>query len=66
MKLFKDLSLKEEIQTLDLGIVDAGTSEKFTYYVFNNKEAKLTNIKFTVDHSEVFVISSPKELKREI
>ena len=62
MKLYKDSDLQEEIVSLDLGIVTAGETKKYTYYVYNDTNAKLENIKFQVSHKEVFILEAPKEL----
>jgi hypothetical protein len=63
MKIFKDNDLKNEIIDLDLGIVEAGTSEKFTFYVYNDQLPALINLEFIISSPEVKIISSPKELK---
>jgi hypothetical protein len=62
MKLYKDRELKEEIEILNLGIVEAGEVASFTYYVYNETQAEMKTLLFKVDHPEVKVINAPKEL----
>ena len=45
-----------------MGIVPAGETEKFTFWVFNDSNASLRNLEFTVEHVEVEVSIAPKEL----
>lgn len=63
MKIYKDSSLKEEIKTLDLGVVDAGTTKEFSFYVLNDTVAKLENIVFDINNTEVAIKIAPSELK---
>lgn len=65
MRLFKDSQLQEEITTLDLGVVSAGDKKKFTFWVLNDSNAKLENIKFQVSHKEVFILEAPTELSKK-
>ena len=62
MKFYKNENLTEELITLDLGIVEAGESKQFTFYVFNDSLAHLTDLEFEILHQEVIVISAPKDL----
>ena len=62
MKLYKDRELKEEIEILDLGIVEAGEVASFTYYAYNETQAEMKTLLFKVDHPEVKIINAPKEL----
>jgi len=63
MKLFKDPALTEPIQNLDLGIVAAGETAEFTFYVYNDTLAEVKELVFKVENSEVKIIRAPKELK---
>ena len=47
---------KEVVSELNLGIVSAGESKQFTFYVENDSNARLINLAFTVEHKEVSVI----------
>ena len=62
MKIFKDSSLKEEVTTLDLGIVQAGSSKQFEFYIYNDTEADLMELNFSIDNNEIKIISTFKEL----
>ena len=63
LKIYKDSSLKEEIvDTFDLGIVQAGDRKEYEYYVYNDSKAELKQLKFSVTHKEVVVISYPDNL----
>ena len=65
MKIYKNKDLTAEIKdnTLDFGIVPAGELKRFTYYVYNEKEAYLKNLKFEIKHDEVRIAEYPTELK---
>ena len=62
MKIYKDKNLTQEIELLDFGIVLAGESKTFTFYVLNNSNALLKDLEFTVDHDELEILKSPNEL----
>lgn len=62
MKIYKNKDLKEEIEVLDLGIVEAGDKKSFTFYVKNDSNAYLRNMEFMVDHAEVKVLRAPREM----
>lgn len=62
MKIYTDKKLTNEIKVLDLGIVDAGDTKQFLFYVVNDSNAYLKDLEFSVEHSEVKVIKAPKEL----
>ena len=65
MKLYKNKELTEEISVLDFGIVEAGESKIFTFYVKNDSDAELKNLSFSVDHKEVTMVESPKSLLKK-
>lgn len=62
MKLYKNKELTEEITILDLGILEAGESKLFNFYVKNDSEAELKNLIFSVENKEVTIVESPKIL----
>ena len=62
MKIYSDKDLSKEVSILDLGIVLAGETKKFTFYVENNSSAHIKNLEFTVSHPEVEVMEAPEEL----
>lgn len=65
MKLYKDASLKEEITELDLGTCLAGDKQEYTYYLYNDTNAEVKELKLSVENSEVKIISYPETLKRK-
>lgn len=62
MKIFKNKELTEEVEILDLGIVEAGNTATFTYYIYNETLAEMKNLIFKVESLEVKIISAPEEL----
>lgn len=63
MKIFSDKELSKEIQTFDLGTLDAGDNKEYIYYILNdNKDAILDDISFKLNNSEVSFIKYPKRL----
>jgi len=65
MKVYKDKALTKEItaKTLELGIVPAGESRKFEFYIHNNTKAWIRELQFKVEHAEVRVMDAPTELE---
>ena len=63
MKIFKDALMTQEVDILDLGIVPAGETKKYAYYVFNDVSALIIDLQFTVEHKEVKVVKAPETLK---
>jgi len=54
MKFFKDPGLQDPIESVDLGIVPAGKSQKVTVYVKNDlPRAELVDLKFSAESCEV-------------
>lgn len=67
IKIYKDKSLTEEIEdnTFEFGILLAGESKQYTFWVVNSSEAYLKSLEFIVDHNEIKIIKSPKELSSQ-
>jgi len=65
MKLYKDKELKNEIINLDFGIILAGESKKYEFYLLNDSEAILQSLSFKISHSEIKILETPKELSRK-
>ena len=59
MKIFADPELKKELKILDLGIVQAGDSKDYTFYVHNDFVADLKELKFTNNNEEIKILSNP-------
>jgi hypothetical protein len=62
MKIYLDKDLTQEITLLDLGIVPAGETKQFIFYVFNDSGAHLKELEFSVEHEEVKITQAPEEL----
>jgi len=65
MKIYKDKDLKNEVTTLDFGIVLAGESRQYEFYLLNDSEAILQSLSFKISHSEIKILETPKELSRK-
>ena len=64
MKLYKNANLTEEIDLiLDLGIVQAGDTKEYEFYVYNETNAELINLSFSLNHNEIEVLSFPQKLQ---
>jgi hypothetical protein len=61
--LFLNNLCTKEINELDLGIVPAGSSKLFKFYVKNESKASLIELKFEVNNKEVKLIKYPTALK---
>jgi hypothetical protein len=62
MKLYKDELLTEEILDFDFGIVMAGESKSYPFYVYNDTKATVDSLEITAAHKEVKVSDYPKKL----
>ena len=64
IKIYIDKNLTQEIDgdELDLGIVSAGETEKFSFYIANESNHRFENLQFNVGNKEVKIIDFPKEL----
>jgi len=65
MKLYKDSELTKEVKhdKLDFGMVLAGDTQEYTYYVYNDTTAELASLSFNTENPEVKVIEAPEILK---
>jgi len=65
MKIYSDPSLQDkyEVKDLDFGIVLAGDTKKITYYLYNETEAEVVELKASVENTEVKIIDCPTGLK---
>jgi hypothetical protein len=50
------------VGAFDFGIVSAGESKKYTFYVKNDRMACLRELKFDVFHKEVTIVEAPTSL----
>lgn len=64
MKIFKDQELKHEVEEeLDLGIVDAGKSKTYEYYIVNETDNDLVDLTVSTVSNELEVIQHPTQIK---
>jgi len=64
IKVYTDKKLTNEIEddTFDFGIVEAGETKQFHFWILNDSDAYLKNLDFIIEHREVKVIKYPIEL----
>lgn len=67
MKIYLDKKLTREIEdkTFDLGVVLAGETKQFEFWVLNDSNAYLKKLEFKIEHKEVKVIEAPTELQAQ-
>jgi hypothetical protein len=65
MKIFKDRDHKQEVSELDLGIVKAGDSKKYLFFLYNDTKANLVDVVVAINHKEVKIVESPKIIDAE-
>jgi hypothetical protein len=63
MKLYKDDTLKEEIQTFDFGTVLAGDKQEYKFIIHNEKACEVRQLKCEINHPEVTIKKCPETLK---
>jgi hypothetical protein len=56
MKMYTDPELKNEMKSINFGIVDAGTCKDLKVYILNDSDAMLTNLKFQLPVIEGLII----------
>lgn len=65
LKFYKDKELTQEItdnSVLPLGIVQAGDSKEFKFWVYNDSKASLLDLQFIIDNEEVEILQAPKDM----
>ncbi|MFH0805957.1 MAG: hypothetical protein V1901_03730 [Patescibacteria group bacterium] len=64
MKVFKNSQLTDpvNIEKLDLGTLEAGIEKEFEFYLLNDSMAILMGLSFSVDNSEIEIITSPQTM----
>jgi len=64
MKIYKDKGLTIEVDNeLDLGIVDAGKSKTYKYYIVNETSNDLVDLVVSTVSSELEIIQYPIQIK---
>ena len=65
--MYKDRNLKEQIEYIDFGIVEAGTSKEIIIYLYNDTRAVLTNLEFVkpnmAEPNSLVVAKMPKTIQ---
>ena len=62
MKIFKDKSLREAVtsNTLDLELVEGGSTRKYIYHILNDhQKGEIRNLKVVVDNKEIEILKCP-------
>lgn len=54
---------KEEVSTLDLGILEAGKKKEYGFFIHNDGEARATKIDVEISHDEIVVVKFPENLE---
>jgi hypothetical protein len=63
MKIYKDKNLTQElVEILDFGILEAGNTKQFTFYILNDTNAHLKELEFTIEHKELKILEYPQDL----
>jgi len=62
MKLYKDKELKNETINLDFGIVLAGESKQYEFYILNDSFATLKSLSFKITHPEIKILEAPTDI----
>jgi len=62
MQIFKNKNLTDQIDILDLGIVEAGETATFIFYVYNETVAEIKDLVFKIESPEVKIKNAPEEL----
>lgn len=63
MKIYSDKELKNEIGTqFDFGVLPAGTSKIYEYWIKNDKSSVLKQLTFSLAHEELKIVEAPTEI----
>jgi len=63
VKIYKTQGLTEEVKELDFGITLAGDTKETEYYLYNDTEADVIDLKATVENPEVIIKECPQTIK---
>ena len=63
MKIYADKELKKQVEELDFGIVLAGETKTFEFFLHNDTVAEVDEIVPSVANAEVEILAYPKNLK---
>jgi len=65
LKFYKDKELTQEIvdnSVLPLGIVQAGESKEFRFWIYNDSKASLLDLQFIINNEEIEILDAPKDM----
>lgn len=65
IKIFKDEALTNQVidEVIDLGIVKAGETKRFTFWLLNDTKAEIRELKIDINHDEIKVLDVPKHIE---
>jgi hypothetical protein len=63
MKIFTDAQLKNEVDANNLSLGELRASESQIYTFFVTTDVRLRGLKFSLNNSELKIVSAPEELK---
>ena len=64
-KVFEDKDLTILADPINLGMLKAGETKQFKFFLYNSSIDPYQELKLSVDHQEITVISAPTELKEK-
>ena len=62
MRIYRDRDLTKRIETLDFGILPAGETKTYSFWLYNETDAHIKELEIKIDHDELSIIESPDEL----
>ena len=62
MKIFKTADLKEEVTLFDFDIVTAGDTKTIEYFMKNDTEALVVDLKCSIANNDVKILKAPTKL----
>lgn len=62
LKIYKDRDLTQPVIDLEFGILPAGETKRYTFYVSNQTPAMFKELKFEVEHSEIEIVKAPTDM----
>ena len=62
MKIYNDKEMTQEVSTLDLGTAIAGQSKSYTFYIHNDLNVKVEDLKFSIENKEIIITTAPTTL----
>ena len=60
MTIYEDQSLTKPVDKLDLGIVPAGETKRYSVWILNDNGTLVKDLKFSIDHKEITIVQAPE------